>query len=99
MDDDQTTSKLGTKCGWTHEIFEQIALIKNLTTNKLVHSKLYQNMDPWHTNYDSKTYKVYPIFPAIKLTKAQDDEWERPIPQVTLKIWDPTTGEFIRTTE
>ena len=27
-----------------------------------------------------KTYKVHPIFPAVKLTKAKDDEWERPIP-------------------
>ena len=46
-----------------------------------------------------KTYKVHPIFPAVKLTKAQDDEWERPIPRVTLKVRDPTTREFVRTME
>ena len=46
-----------------------------------------------------KMYKVHPIFPAVKLTKAQDDEWERPIPWVTLKVQDPTTGEFIWTME
>ena len=27
-----------------------------------------------------KTFKVHPIFPAIKLTKAKDNEWEIPIP-------------------
>ena len=46
-----------------------------------------------------KMYKVHPIFPAVKLSKAKDDEWERPIPQVTLKVRDPTTGEFVRTME
>ena len=46
-----------------------------------------------------KMYKVHPIFPAIKLTKAKDDEWERPVPKVTLKVWDPATGEFVWTTE
>ena len=40
-------------------------------------------------------YKVHLIFPTVKLTKAQDDEWERPIPRVTLKEWDLATGEFI----
>ena len=39
MDDDQMTSKLGIKYGWTHEIFKQIAPTKNLTKNKLAHSK------------------------------------------------------------
>ena len=46
-----------------------------------------------------KMYKVHPIFPAIKLTKAKDNEWEQPIPRVTLKVWDPAAGEFVRTTE
>ena len=26
-----------------------------------------------------KMYKVHPIFPAVKLSKAKDDEWEQPI--------------------
>ena len=42
-----------------------------------------------------KSYKVHPIFPAVKLTKAQDNEWEQPIPKVTLKVRDPDTGEFV----
>ena len=46
-----------------------------------------------------KLYKVHLIFPAVKLTKAKDDEWERPIPKVILKVRDPDTGEFLRTTE
>ena len=43
-----------------------------------------------------KMYKVHPIFPAVKLTKAKDNKWERPVFQVTLKVWDPATGEFVR---
>ena len=42
-----------------------------------------------------KTYKVHPIFLAVKLTKAKDNEWERPVPKVTLKVQDPATGEFV----
>ena len=46
-----------------------------------------------------KMYKVHPIFPTVKLTKAKDDKWEWLIPWVTLKVWDPTTGKFVQTTE
>ena len=29
-------------------------------------------------------YKVHPVFPAVKLTKAKDDEWKRPLPKIKL---------------
>ena len=45
-----------------------------------------------------KSYKVHPIFPTVKLTKATDDEWERLVPRVILKVWDPDTGEFVQIT-
>ena len=45
------------------------------------------------------TYKVHPVFPAVKLTKAKDDEWKRPLPKIKLKVRDPETGEFINSTE
>ena len=32
------------------------------------------------------TYKVHPVFPAVKLTKAKDDEWKRPLPKIKLKV-------------
>ena len=46
-----------------------------------------------------KTYKIHPMFPAVKLTKAKDNKWERLTPQVMLKVWNPATGEFIQMTE
>ena len=45
------------------------------------------------------TYKVHPVFPAVKLTKTKDDEWKRPLPKIKLKVRDPETGEFINSTE
>ena len=45
------------------------------------------------------TYKVHPVFPIVKLTKVRDDEWERPLPQIKLKVRDPETGEFINSLE
>ena len=45
------------------------------------------------------TYKVHPVFPAVKLTKAKDDEWKHPLPKIKLKVRDPETGEFINSME
>ena len=42
-----------------------------------------------------RSFKVHPVFPAVKLSKAKDDEWNRPKPKVVLKVRDPSTGEFI----
>ena len=44
-------------------------------------------------------YKVHPVFPAVKLTKAKDDEWKRPLPKIKLKVRDPETREFINLME
>ena len=41
-----------------------------------------------------KTYKVHPVFLAIKLMKANEDEWKQLIPKITLKVRDPDTREF-----
>ena len=45
------------------------------------------------------TYKVHPVFPAVKLTKAKDGEWKHPLPKIKLKVRDPETGEFINSME
>ena len=45
-----------------------------------------------------RSYRIHPVFPAVKLSKAHQDEWDRPRPKVTLKVRDPTTGEFINKT-
>ena len=45
------------------------------------------------------SYKVHPVFPMVKLAKAMEDEWKRPILKIKLKVWDPATGEFINLME
>ena len=42
-----------------------------------------------------RTYQIHPVISASRLEKAKPDEWNRPIPQVTLKVCDPKTGEHI----
>ena len=45
------------------------------------------------------SYKTHPVFPAVKLSRAKDDEWKQLLPRIKLKVWDPETGEFINSME
>ena len=44
-------------------------------------------------------YKTHPVFPAVKLSRAKDDEWKRLLPRIKLKVQDPETREFINSME
>lgn len=42
-----------------------------------------------------KSMKIHPVVSVAWLEKANDDEWERPRPKVTLKVRDPQSGDYI----
>jgi hypothetical protein len=42
-----------------------------------------------------RSFKIHPVISASWLEKANDNEWDRPRPRVTLKVGDPQTGHFI----